>query len=50
MPQFAARFGQSPPAIQAADAALRGAKLAPGPVAANGLVIPVSTTVGQAAG
>ena len=48
-PQFAARFGQSPSAIQAADAALRGAKLAPGPVAANGLVIPVSTTVGQAA-
>ena len=48
MSQFAARFGQPSSVIQAADVALRGAGLTPGPAAANGLVIPVSTTVGQA--
>ncbi len=47
--QFAARFGQSAAAIQSADAALRSIGLTPGPVAANHLVIPVVTTVGQAA-
>jgi subtilase family serine protease len=46
--QFAAQFGQTPAAIQAADAALRNVGLTPGQVAANGLVIPVSTTIGQA--
>jgi subtilase family serine protease len=46
--QFAARFGQTPAAIQAADAALRGVGLTAGQAAANGLVIPVSTTIGQA--
>jgi subtilase family serine protease len=46
--QFAAQFGQTPAAIQAADAALRNVGLTPGQVTANGLVIPVSTTIGQA--
>jgi subtilase family serine protease len=49
VPQFAARFGQTPAAIQAADTALRGVGLTPGRAAADGLVIPVSTTIGQAA-
>jgi subtilase family serine protease len=47
--QFAARFGQTSSAIHAADGALREIGLKPGPAMANGLVIPVSTTVGQAA-
>ena len=47
--QFAARFGQTSSAIQAADVALRGIGLTPGPVAANGLVIPVSATIGLTA-
>jgi subtilase family serine protease len=46
--QFAARFGQPAPVIQAADAALREVGLTPGRATANGLVIPVSTTVRQA--
>ncbi|HEY1616457.1 MAG TPA: S53 family peptidase [Streptosporangiaceae bacterium] len=46
--QFAARFGQPARVIKAADATLREVGLAPGRATANGLVIPVSTTVGQA--
>ena len=46
--QFAARFGQPRAAVASADAALRGVGLAPGPVSANHLVIPVATTVGRA--
>lgn len=46
--QFSAQFGQSSSIIQSADTALEAAGFSPGPVAANGLVIPVSTTVAQA--
>ena len=46
--QFAARFGQTEAAAGRVDAALRAAGLAPGQVSANGLVIPVATTVGRA--
>jgi subtilase family serine protease len=46
--QFAAEFGPSPAAIGQAEAALRSAGLTPGPVSANDLVIPVTTTMGQA--
>lgn len=46
--QFAARFGQPQAAIGSVDAALRDVGLAPGPVSANHLVIPVATTVGRA--
>jgi len=46
--QFAAEFGQPPAAIRQAEAALRNAGLTPGPVSANDLVIPVTTTMGQA--
>jgi subtilase family serine protease len=49
VPQFAARFGQTPSVMQSAEGALRAIGLKPGPVAANGLVIPVSATIGQAA-
>ncbi len=46
--QFAARFGQPSAVVGSVDAALRGVGLAPGPVSANHLVIPVATTVGRA--
>ena len=46
--QFAARFGQPRAVVASVDAALRGVGLAPGPVSANHLVIPVATTVGRA--
>jgi subtilase family serine protease len=46
--QFADRFGQPPGTVASVDAALRAVGLAPGPVSANHLVIPVSTTVGLA--
>ncbi len=46
--QFAARFGQPQAAVGSVDAALRDVGLAPGPVSANHLVIPVATTVGRA--
>lgn len=49
VPQFAARFGQTSAVIDAVDTALRSIGLTPGPVAANGLVIPVSATFGRAA-
>ncbi len=47
--QFAARFGQTPSAIRAAESTLREIGLKPGPVTANGLVVPVSATFGQVA-
>jgi hypothetical protein len=47
--QFAARFGQTRPALQAAESALRRIGLVPGQATANGLLIPVVTTVGRAA-
>lgn len=47
--QFAARFGQTPSAISSAERTLRAMGLKPGAVAANGLVIGVSATFGQAA-
>ena len=46
--QFAAEFGQSQATIAQAEAALRNAGLNPGQVSANHLVIPVTTTAGQA--
>src|SRR5580658_2040748 len=46
--QFAARFGQTRAAIRAADSALREAGLSPGLASANGLLIPVLTTVRRA--
>ncbi len=46
--QFAAEFGQSLATIGQAKTALRNAGLTPGPVSANDLVIPVTTTAGQA--
>ena len=46
--QFAARFGQPQATVGSVDAALRDVGLAPGPVSANHLVIPVATTVGRA--
>ncbi len=46
--QFAAQFGQSSSGIQAADAALRSIGLTAGRASANGLVIPVKTTIEQA--
>jgi kumamolisin len=49
VPQFAARFGQSPQALGKAETALREVGLSPGRVASNGLLIPVVTTIGQAA-
>jgi subtilase family serine protease len=49
VPQFAARFGQTRSAIHSADSALRHLGLRPGPATANGLVVPVVTTAGQAA-
>jgi hypothetical protein len=47
--QFAARFAPSPAVIAHVDAELRQAGLPPGPVSANHLVIPVTTTAGRAA-
>jgi subtilase family serine protease len=46
--QYAARYGQAPATIKRIDSALRHVGLAPGKISANNLVIPVSTTVGQA--
>jgi subtilase family serine protease len=46
--QFAARFGQPRAAVDSVAAALRGVGLASGPIGANHLVIPVTTTVGRA--
>jgi subtilase family serine protease len=46
--QFAARFGQPPAVVGGVAAALRSVGLVPGPISANHLVIPVSTTVGRA--
>ena len=46
--QFAARFGQRPSVIRAAGVALRAIGLIPGPAAGDRLVIPVTTTIGQA--
>ena len=46
--QLAARFGQPLATVGSVDAALRDVGLAPGPVSANHLVIPVATTVGRA--
>jgi subtilase family serine protease len=46
--QFADRFGQPAVTVASVDAALRAVGLAPGPISANHLVIPVSTTVGRA--
>lgn len=49
VPQFASRFGRTRASLLAARAALRGIGLAPGPATSNGLIIPVFTTVKQAA-
>ncbi|HZP54015.1 MAG TPA: S53 family peptidase, partial [Actinocrinis sp.] len=46
--EIAKRFGASAAEVAAVDAALKSAGLTPGPVSADGLFIPVSTTVGQA--
>lgn len=46
--QFAGRFGRPRIVVDSVDAALRGIGLAPGPISANHLVIPVTTTVGRA--
>lgn len=46
--QFASRFAPSPAVIRQVDGALRGIGLPPGRVSANHLVIPVTTTMGQA--
>jgi subtilase family serine protease len=48
VPQFAARFGQPAAAIRSAEAALRADGLRPGRAAADGLIIPVRSTVRQA--
>ena len=49
--EFARRFGQPHAVIAGVDAALRAAGLSPGRASANGLVVPVTTTVrGAAAG
>jgi subtilase family serine protease len=47
--QFAARFGQAPATLEAAETALSGIGLKPGQATRNGLVIPLYTTFGQAA-
>jgi subtilase family serine protease len=47
--QFAARFGQTPATIRAADSTLRHLGLNPGPAAKDGLIVPVSSTFRQAA-
>jgi len=46
--QVAARFAPSLAVIRQVDGALRGIGLPPGPVSANHLVIPVTTTMGHA--
>ena len=49
VPQFASRFGRTRASLRAARAALHGVGLAPRPATPNGLIIPVFTTVRQAA-
>ncbi|MGD0743338.1 MAG: protease pro-enzyme activation domain-containing protein [Acidimicrobiales bacterium] len=44
---FAAEFGPSPAATAAVEKALRGARLRVGTASANGLIVPVSGTVGE---
>jgi subtilase family serine protease len=46
--EVAQRFGASAAEVAAVDSALKAAGLTPGPVSADGLFIPVSTTVAQA--
>jgi hypothetical protein len=48
VPQFADRFGQPRSVLASADATLRAVGLRPGRVTPNRLLIPVSTTIGQA--
>src|SRR6201993_2618364 len=45
--EFAARFGASAPAVAAVRAALSARGLAPGPLSANGLSLPVVATAGM---
>lgn len=47
--QFAARFGQTSAVLHTAEASLREAGLTPRPATSDGLVIPIITTVSQAA-
>lgn len=46
--EIAKQFGASADEVAAVDAALKAAGLTPGPVSADGLFVPVTTTVGQA--
>jgi YVTN family beta-propeller protein len=48
--QLARAFGPTPATVASVDAALTAAGLSPGPVSADGLLIPVTTTVGRAEG
>jgi len=45
--EFAQRFGATPAAIQAVESSLQAHGLAPAPVSANSLSIPVTATAGQ---
>ncbi len=45
---FGPRFGAAPSTIDAVDSALSAVGLTPGPVSSDGMIVPVSTTVGQA--
>ena len=45
--EFAQRFGATPDAVQAVESSLQAHGLAPGPVSANSLSIPVTATAGQ---